>query len=101
MAYAIRSKRENDVGAAIDGEEEQQARRMAQARRVPVGRPFPPRNRRQQILRGHAGERLLQRFANPVEDSLEVHIDICGQLADGAANDEAVTARTTSAAISA
>ncbi len=43
----------------------------------------------------------LQAFANAIERGLEVHIVICGQLACGAGNDEAVTARTTSAAISA
>lgn len=56
---------------------------MPQARRIPVGRPFPPGNRCQQILRRGAGERVLQRFANLIERSLERHIDICAQLACG------------------
>ena len=101
MAQTIGPQREDDVGATIYREEEQEPSRMPQARRIPVGRPFTPGNRRQQILRGSAGERMLQRFANLLERSLEGHIAICGQLADGAENDVAVTARTTSAAISA
>jgi hypothetical protein len=101
MTHAIGSQREDDVGAAIYWEEEQEPSRMAQARRIPIGRPFTAGDRRQQILRWSAWERMLQRLANLLERSLEGHIDICGQLADGVGNDEAVTARTTSAAISA
>ena len=101
MPHAIGSQRQDEVSATIDGEEEQEPGRMAQARRIPIGRPFTPGDRRQQILRWSAGEWMLQRFANLLEGSLEGHIDICAQLAEGAGNEEAVTARTTSAAISA
>ena len=97
----VRPHRQHDVRAIVDREDQQQAGRMAKARRVQVLRPLTPRPRRQQFVRRLAGQRPLQTFANAIERVLEVHIVISEQLVCGAGNDEAVTARTTSAAISA
>ena len=89
------------MGAAIERKQEQETGCMPKTRRVPVGRPLPPRDRRQQILRRGAGERMLQRLANLIERGLERHIVMSAQLACGAGYDEKVTARTTSVAINA